>query len=176
MLFIQTILGRADDARYAGRRVERLLVSSSAAGKRRFRARTEAGTDLALDLPRGSYLEHGAVLFDDGERIVVAEREPEDALVIRLSSALGRAELVREAALIGHAFGNQHAPLEVAEGEIRVPITTSREIAAATAERLALEGAEMSFELVAFARTRSVVAGHGHAAHLPQSAGADDQT
>ena len=166
MLLVEEILGRGGDPRYAGRSVDRLLVTSSAAAKRRLRARTEAGTDIALDLPRGSYLEHGAVLFDDGERIIVAVRKPEEALVIRLSSTLDRAEVVRQAASIGHAFGNQHVPLEVVEGEIRVPITTSRDIAAATVERLALEGAEVSFDLVEFAHTRPAAgtpAPHGRA-------------
>ena len=170
MLLVEEILGRDDDPRYAGRSVDRLLVTSSAAAKRRFRARTEAGTDIALDLPRGSYLEHGAVLFDDGERIIVAMRKPEEALVIRLSPTLDRAEAVRQATSIGHAFGNQHVPLEVVEGEIRGPITTSRDIAAATVERLALEGAEASFDLVEFARVRPAAGTpppHGHAQAQP---------
>jgi urease accessory protein len=165
VLLVQAILGRHDDPRYEGRRIERLSVTSTAAAKRRFRARTDAGSDVALDLPRGSYIEHGAVLFDDGGRIIVAEREPEEALVIRLSPTLGQAELVRQAALIGHAFGNQHVPLEVADGEVHVPITTSPEIAAATVERLALPGAELSFARVQFARHRPPAAAHGHGAH-----------
>jgi urease accessory protein len=119
-------------------------------------------------LPRGSYLADGAVLFDDGERMIVVEREAEDALVIRLSSSLGHAELVRQAAIVGHAFGNQHVPVEVAEGEIHVPITTSREIAAATAERLELEDAAISFAPVQFGRTRPLAAGHG--SHAPPPA------
>ena len=166
MLLAQSILGQRDDPRYARRRLERLYVSSTAAAKRRFRARTDAGSDVAIDLPRGSYLAHGAVLFDDGVRIIVAEREPEDALVIRLSSTLSHEELLRQAALIGHAFGNQHVPIETANGEIHVPITTSREIAVATVERLALPGIELSFAHIEFARHHPLVAGHGHEAHV----------
>lgn len=165
MLLVQAILGRSDEPRFAGRCAEHLFLTSAAAAKRRFRARTEAGSDIALDLPRGSYLEDGAVLFDDGERIIVAAREPEEALVIRLSSSLGQDELVRQAALIGHAFGNQHVPVEVGKGEIRVPITTSQEIAAATVERLELSGAELSFAYVGFGRYRPLAAGHDHDSH-----------
>jgi urease accessory protein len=167
MLLVQRILGRVDEARFAGRQVDRFLITSGDASKRRLRGRTAAGSDVALDLPRGSYLEDGAVLVDDGEWIVVAERAPEDALVIRLSSTLEHAELVRQAALAGHAFGNQHVPVEVVDGEIRVPITTSREIAAATAERLELEGAELSFAFVPLWTRRPAVVGHGH--HAPAS-------
>ena len=49
---------------------------------------------------------------------------------------------------IGHAFGNQHVPIEVEGGEIRVPITTSPEIAARTVSALGLEGAEIALALV----------------------------
>jgi urease accessory protein len=158
VLLVRTILGTSNEARFVGRRVERLGLTSADASKRRFRSRTEFGTDVAVDLARGSYLEDGAVLFDDGERIVVVERQPEDALIIRLSSALEYAELVRQAALLGHAFGNQHVPLELVEGEIRIPITTSREIAAATVQGIHLGGAEISFGLVPFGRTRPLTA------------------
>ena len=172
MLLVQAILGHSDEPRFAGRRVERLFVTSAAAAKRRFRARTEAGSDVALDLPRGSYLEDGAVLVDDGERIVIATREPEEALVIRLSSTLEPGELVRQAALIGHAFGNQHVPLEVSEGEIRVPITTSREIAAATAKRLELPDVHLSFARVELGRRRPFAAAHDHHGHAgPEAPG-----
>jgi urease accessory protein len=170
MLVLQSILGSSDDPRLASRRVERLRVTSGDAAKRRLRARTDAGSDVALDLPRGSYLEDGVVLFDDGERIIVVVRESEDALIIRLSRALDHAELIRQAAMVGHAFGNQHVPVEAAEGELRIPVTTSREIAAATARRLELEGAKMRFGLVPFGRTRPTGAGQGHEAH-PQEHG-----
>jgi urease accessory protein len=164
VLLVQAILGSANEARFAARRVERLAVTYVDASKRRLRGRTDAGSDVAVDLPRGTYLEDASVLFDDGERIVVAERVHEDALVIRFSPSLDQAELVRQAALAGHAFGNQHVPVEVVDGEICVPITTSREIARATAERLELDGAELRFARVPFGRRRPVGVAHSHPA------------
>ncbi len=171
MLIVQTTLGRSDETRFAGRQVEHLRITSGDASKRRFRTRTDVGTDVALDLPRGSYLSDGAVLFDDGDRIVVVERQPEDALIIRLSSSLRHDELVRQAAAVGYAFGNQHVPLEITGGEIRVPITTSREIAAGTAERLGLEGAEISFGLIPFGLWQPLAVAHPHAAESPPGLG-----
>ena len=147
MLVVRGILGRDEEQRFADRRREVLLIDSTDAAKRRLRATTDAGTDVAIDLERGFYLAHGAVLVDDGERVVVVERKPEQVLVVRPSLALAPAELVRQAARIGHAFGNQHVPLEVAEGEIRIPITTSPEIAAGTVRTLGLEGVEISVSL-----------------------------
>jgi hypothetical protein len=38
------------------------------------------GTSVAVDLARGSFLRHGAVLADDGERIIVVDRALEAAL------------------------------------------------------------------------------------------------
>ncbi len=148
MLLVREILGDRDEERFAGRMVEKLHVSSHDASKRRLRALTDGGTDVAVDLERGSYLRHGAVLADDGERIVVVERTPEETLIVRLSAGLERDELLAQAVRLGHAFGNQHVSLETVNGEIRIPITTSRDIAAATVRALGLEGAEIDFALV----------------------------
>ena len=74
MLLVREILGKLDDPRFAGRRVERLPVDWAQAGKRRLRVDTDCGTDVAVDLPRGAYLADGAVLDDDGERVVVVAR------------------------------------------------------------------------------------------------------
>jgi len=158
MLHVTSIVGRADEDRFAARRIERLPLTSGDASKRRLRARTDAGSDVAIDLPRGTYVEDGAVLVDDGERIVVAVRKPEEGALIRFAPSLGYGELVRQAALIGHAFGNQHVPIEVVDGEVRIPITTSREIAAATLERLELDGATITFASVVFGLSRPLAA------------------
>ena len=91
MLLVTSILGRVDDPRFALRTVERLQMTSADASKRRLRGRTDAGSDVAIDLPRGIYVEDGAVLVDDGERIIVAVRRSEDAAVIRLAPSLGHA-------------------------------------------------------------------------------------
>jgi urease accessory protein len=164
MLAVRQILGREEEPRFAGRRREVLLVDSADAAKRRVRATTGGGTDVAIDLERGCYLAHGSVLADDGERIVVVERRPEQALVVRPLLSLAPAELVRHAARIGHAFGNQHVPLEVEDGEIRIPITTSPEIAAGTVRALGLEGVEIEVALVRLGKEQPIAAhvSHGH--------------
>ncbi len=156
MLRVEALLGDVTESRFAGRRVERLLVDSSEAMKPRLRRNTDAGTDVAVDLPRGSYLRHGAVLADDGERIVVVERKPEEAAVVRLSPLLSRVELLPEAVRLGHAFGNQHVPIEVEGDEVRIPITTSREIVAETLQALGLRGASLAFEEVALGCERAL--------------------
>jgi urease accessory protein len=55
------------------------------------------------------------------------------------------AEAVRAAALVGHAFGNQHVPVDVQGTVLRMPVTTSEEIARATVAALGLDGVAVSF-------------------------------
>jgi urease accessory protein len=159
MLLVREILGDASEPRFAGRRIERLPVDSATAAKRRLRLTTDAGRDLAVDLERGAYLRDGAVLWDDGERIVVVERTPEAALVVRLAPG---PDLVARAVRLGHTFGNQHVPVEVEGDEIRVPITTSRELAEQTVLALGIGALEVSFADVPLGRERPLARGQGH--------------
>jgi urease accessory protein len=147
VLSVRAIIGAIDEDRFRGRAVEHLAVESGEAARPRLRRRTDRGTDVALDLPRGSYLHDGAVLVDDGERIIVVERRPEDAAAIRFPISLPREKLIAQAVHLGHAFGNQHVPLEIEEGEVRVPVTTSRDVVLETAR-----SAGVGVEAVRFAR------------------------
>ena len=159
------ILGHVDDERFAGRRVERVVVPAARASRRRLRERTDAGTDVAADLPAGSYLRHGAVLLDDGERIVVVHRPPEEAAIVRFSAQEDERSRVAQAVLLGHALGNMHAPLEVVDGEIRIPVTTSRSVLTRTIEALQLHGVELRFADVALACDEPLAgpsSGHHH--------------
>lgn len=162
MLSVGEILGDRDDHEFRGRRVERLRVDSAEAAKRILRRSTDAGTDVAISLPRGSYLADGAVLADDGERIVVVERAPEAAFVVSFSPELSRPELIAAAARIGHAFGNQHVPVEISHDEIRVPITTSAELVRETIDRLDLPGVRVEPADVPLGRRRPLTIGHAH--------------
>lgn len=152
MLLVRAIVGYEMEPRFAGRQRDVASVRSTDAAKRRLRIRTDGGTDVALDLPRGAYLRHGTVLADDGERIVVVERDPEQTLVVRLDLSLPSTEIVRQAARLGHAFGNQHVPLEIEGNEIRTPITTSPQIALATVAALGLPGAHATVALLRLGR------------------------
>jgi urease accessory protein len=160
MLRLDEILGHRDDARFAGRQVDELPVTWAEAGRHRLRRMTASGRDAAIDLPRGAFLADGAVLGDDGDEIVVVVRMPEPALVVDLSAA---DDPVRSAALIGHAFGNQHVPVDVLANVIRIPLTTSEEVARATLAGLHLHGLRISVEHVALGRSAPPHAtGHAH--------------
>jgi urease accessory protein len=161
-MVVEKILGQADEARFVGRRRELLRLRSEEAQRRRFRRATDDGTIVVVDLPRGSFLRQGAVLHDDGERIVVVERSPEPALILRLESALPCQLLLEQAARIGHWAGNQHLLVEAVGYEIRVRIATTKELLLSSAQLLALEGAQLTIADVAFALERPSSPGHAH--------------
>jgi urease accessory protein len=162
VLSVGGILGDRHEPRFRGRRIERLRVDSADAAKRILRRTTDAGSDMAIALPRGSYLADGAVLADDGKRIVVVERLPEAAMVVSFSPTLSRAQLLDAAVRIGHAFGNQHVPLEIEGDKIHIPVTTSAEVVRQTIARLGLSGVSTALASVPLARRHPLPIGHAH--------------
>lgn len=165
MLRVTGIVGDVGELRYAARQIDRVFITAFDASKPRLRCVSEAGSDVAIELTRGSFLRDGAVIHDDGTRIVIVERIPEPALLVRVDPTLDRASTVEHVAHIAHAFGNQHVPIEIVDGEIRVPITTSEEIARETVERLALPGANIAVSLVKLGCQQPLSGPGGHSHH-----------
>jgi urease accessory protein len=151
MIIARKIIGKVGDKMFAGRGVDWIDVPSFEATKRIMRCKTESGTEISIELPRGSYLSDGAVVADTGDVIIAIRRQPEDALVIRFDSTTDTEMLVEDVAKVAHAFGNQHIPMEVHGLEIRVPITTSQSVMEHTLEHIGLRVAEASFTKVSFA-------------------------
>jgi urease accessory protein len=164
-VYVQRLLGRQDQPRFAARRVVAVMVAWDEAGRRRLRRTAEDESDVAIDLEHGGYLADGTVLDDDGERILVVRRTSEPALVIRLDLCLPPERLLAQALVVGHAFGNQHVPIDLEDREIRVPLTTSETVARGTVEGLSLEGAAVSVEDVALGKSRPLAGGRGHTHH-----------
>jgi len=159
VLPVSEILGDQTEPQFKGRFIERLRLDSMEATKRILRRNTDAGTDVAISLPRGSYLADGAVLADDGVRIVVIERAPEPALVVSFALELDRARVIEAATRIGHAFGNQHVPVEIVGHEVCVPITTSAELARRTVDLLDLPGVYAELAEIPLGRRRRLQIG-----------------
>jgi urease accessory protein len=129
---VSELLGVAGEPRFAGRRLVGVPVAWDEATRRMLRRRAHDGTDVIIALERGTFLADGAVLHDDGERILVVERRREPALIVRFNAGLDPATLVGLAMRLGHAFGNQHIPIDIVGSEAHVPITTSEAVARAT--------------------------------------------
>ena len=151
-LLVRQILGHVDDTGFVGRRRNCLAVASDEARRRRFRAATQEGAEVALDLARGSFLFDGAVLHDDGEVVVVVERALEPALVVRLDLTLPPETLIEQAARVAHWAGNQHLLVETDHDAIRVRVATTPALTLEAARAMDLPGAQIETGEVAFAR------------------------
>ena len=142
--------------------------STSASASSRFeglptsREKSESFRSVAISLPRGSYLADGAVLADDGHRIVVVQRRPEPALLVSFSPELDRARLIDAAVRIGHAFGNQHVPVEIDGNQVQILITTSGELARETVAQLKLPGVRTELVEAPLGRRSPMSIGHAH--------------
>jgi urease accessory protein len=159
---VQRLLGSAEDQRFRGRRRVDVAVAWDEASRVRLRREAADGTDVIIDLDEGTYLFDGAVLQDDGSRVLVVSRQLERALVVRLDLELEADKLVAQALLIGHAFGNQHVPADIDGAEIRIPLIISEETARSTVDRLSLEEVSVTVANVALGRLAPLSTGHAH--------------
>jgi urease accessory protein len=149
---VRELLGSLTTAHAHADTIEFVAIPWQDATKSRLRCVGDQGTDVAIDLPRGSFLKHLDVLGEVDRRVVAVSRPKEPMLVVRPAT-------LAQAAAVGHAFGNQHVPIEVAGEEIWVPITTTVEIAVAVAEKVGVE--HDLAQLRPFSYSRPLV-GHSH--------------
>jgi urease accessory protein len=162
MVRVRQLLGSVHDRPFCDRRVVSVSVAWDEASRRRLRRAAADGTDVAIELDHGGYLADGVVLDDDGQRVLVVVRSPEPALIVRLDLTLTPTELTAQAVALGHAFGNQHVPVDVEGGAVRIPLTTSEEVARATVDGLGLRGARVSTSDVALGRAAPLSLSHAH--------------
>jgi urease accessory protein len=162
MIRVQRLLGSVEDQPFRQRRRVDVAVAWDEASRPRLRREAADGTDVVIDLDEGAYLFDGAVLHDDGSRVLAVSRRLERALVVRLDLELAADDLVAQALVIGHAFGNQHAPADIDGAEIRIPLITSEATARATVDRLSLERVSVTVADVALGRLAPLSTGHVH--------------
>lgn len=83
--------------------------------KRIIRKKSRDGTELSLRfLKEGKQLKEGDILFKDGNKLIVVEVLPCEAIVFSPKSLL-------EMGTICYEIGNKHLPLFIQEDEILVP-------------------------------------------------------
>jgi urease accessory protein len=155
-------LGGVEDARFADRRVVGVPVAWDEASRQRLRRPATDGTDVAIVMDDAWYLADGTVLHDDGERIFVVTRSRERALVVRFNRRLSLERIVAQALALGYAFGDQHVPVEVEDGEAHIPLTSSEAITRATVDELALDGVTLAIADVALGSRQPMLGGHPH--------------
>ncbi|WP_241472774.1 urease accessory protein UreE [Mycolicibacterium neoaurum] len=123
-MIADTVLGHIDDPAFAGRRRHHVDIGWGDAGKHRQLVTTDTGIEVPIMLPRGVFLHHDAVIADDGHAVVVVRRPAEPAIRVRFADNTARAML-----MLGHLLGNQHAPVDVDDDGMTVPLFTSADAA-----------------------------------------------
>ena len=97
------------------------------------------GRQVHLKLPRGAFLDDGAIVHDDGSTVIVVRRPAEPAITVGFADNSG-ADGARRMLLLGYLLGNQHAPLDVSHDRVATPLMTSPEAAQAVLESLHITG------------------------------------
>lgn len=109
MLLVERVLGSRVDAAYADRlhhmehhgRVDLLTLPATELARRRFRAVTKGGTEIAIALPRDEPLFDGAVLLCEDHHAIVVRVDAEHWLRLQPRDTAAALEL-------GYHVGNLH--------------------------------------------------------------------
>ena len=131
MLIVNTILGniykddqlakKIEDSKEQGK-FRRLLLSRIEMEKTRLRKKTDDGFDIGFVLEPGTKLQHGDVISESDETILI-EQLPEKTLVVKFKE--NRKDLFL---LVGHIIGNRHRPISIRNETISFPIHDDSEM------------------------------------------------
>ena len=131
MLIVNTILGnmykddqlakKIEDSKEQGK-FRRLLLSRIEMEKTRLRKKTDDGFDIGFVLEPGTKLQHGDVISESDETILI-EQLPEKILVVKFKE--NRKDLFL---LVGHIIGNRHRPISIRNETISFPIHDDSEM------------------------------------------------
>lgn len=89
-------------------RVETLTMTWEQRSRPRRRCTTDAGTVLALTLPRGTVLTDGLLILNNPIRTVIVKAEPEDVVVVKPADKL-------EMCTVAHHLGNWHRSFQLVD-------------------------------------------------------------
>ena len=131
MLIVNTVLGniykdsklakKIEDAKQQGK-FRRLILSRTEMEKSRLRKKTDDGFDIALALDLGTKLQHGDIISESTETILI-EQLPEKILIVKFRENDKALFL-----LIGHIIGNRHRPISIKNECISFPIHDDSEM------------------------------------------------
>ena len=131
MLIVNTILGniykddqlakKIEDSKERGK-FRRLSLSRIEMEKTRLRKKTDDGFDIGFVLEPGIKLQHGDVISESDETILI-EQLPEKTLTVKFKE--NRKDLFL---LVGHIIGNRHRPISIRNETISFPIHDDSEM------------------------------------------------
>ena len=131
MLIVNTVLGniykddqlakKIEDSKELGK-FKRLLLSRIEMEKSRLRKKTDDGFDIGFVLEPGTKLQHGDVISESDENILI-EQLPEKTLTVKFKQNDKNLFL-----LVGHIIGNRHRPISIRNETISFPIHDNSEM------------------------------------------------
>ena len=131
MLIVNTVLGniykddqlakKIEDSKEQGK-FRRLLLSRIEMEKTRLRKKTDDGFDIGFVLEPGTKLQHGDVISESDETILI-EQLPEKTLTVKFKQNDKNLFL-----LVGHIIGNRHRPISIRNETISFPIHDDSEM------------------------------------------------
>ena len=131
MLIVNTVLGniykddqlakKIEDSKEQGK-FRRLLLSRIEMEKSRLRKKTDDGFDIGFVLEPGTKLQHGDVISESDETILI-EQLPEKTLTVKFKQNDKNLFL-----LVGHIIGNRHRPISIRNEAISFPIHDNSEM------------------------------------------------
>jgi urease accessory protein len=131
MLIVNTVLGniykddqlakKIEDSKEQGK-FRRLLLSRIEMEKSRLRKKTDDGFDIGFVLEPGTKLQHGDVISESDESILI-EQLPEKILTVKFKQNDKNLFL-----LVGHIIGNRHRPISIRNETISFPIHDNSEM------------------------------------------------
>jgi urease accessory protein len=131
MLIVNTVLGniykddqlakKIEDSKEQGK-FRRLLLSRIEMEKSRLRKKTDDGFDIGFVLEPGTKLQHGDVISESDETILI-EQLPEKTLTVKFKQNDKNLFL-----LVGHIIGNRHRPISIRNETISFPINDNSEM------------------------------------------------
>lgn len=108
--------------------VEKIEITRLESDRARIRKISNKGTDLALTLIPGSHINNGDVVMLTEEKMVIANRTPENVAMISLKGILSQDQLFKTVIKIGHTIGNMHRPIKIVGDNIYFPIQSQSEV------------------------------------------------
>ena len=131
MIIVNTVLGniykddqlakKIEDSKEQGK-FRRLLLSRIEMEKSRLRKKTDDGFDIGFVLEPGTKLQHGDVISESDETILI-EQLPEKTLTVKFKQNDKNLFL-----LVGHIIGNRHRPISIRNETISFPIHDNSEM------------------------------------------------
>lgn len=95
----------------------------------RMRKTSDNGTDVGIDLPSGTKLRHGDVIYMRDDVAFVIQIQAENVAEIEFKERdLSYDEVLRISTMIGHTIGNLHRPIKVERNKIYFPLLADSEL------------------------------------------------